>query len=94
MPRAKRSRGHRQNAKATGERHTDGAAAAWRKPVVSAKLRCSASGKANGLKPHLIRTFKLSNDPHFLEKLDDVVGLYEPPERSDCSASTKSQIQR
>ena len=27
--------------------------------------------RANGLKPHLIRTFKVSNDPHFLEKLHD-----------------------
>ena len=33
---------------------------------------------AHGLKPHLVRTFKLSNDPHFVEKLRDVVGLYEP----------------
>ena len=30
---------------------------------------------ANGLKPHLSRTFKISNDPHCLEKLDDVSGL-------------------
>ncbi len=36
--------------------------------------------KANGLKPHLTRTFKLSNDPRFAEKLTDVAGLYlEPP---------------
>ena len=31
--------------------------------------------KANGLKPHLAKTFKVSNDPHFVEKLIDVVGL-------------------
>ena len=31
--------------------------------------------KANGLKPHLVRTFKVSNDPNFAEKLVDVVGL-------------------
>ena len=31
---------------------------------------------ANGLKPHLLKTFKLSNDPQFIEKLEDVVGLY------------------
>ena len=30
--------------------------------------------RANGLKPHLIRTFKLSNDRRFMEKLTDVVG--------------------
>jgi len=30
----------------------------------------------HGLKPHLIRTFKVSNDPRFAEKLEDVIGLY------------------
>jgi hypothetical protein len=30
---------------------------------------------AKGLKPHLVDTFKLSNDPRFEEKLNDVVGL-------------------
>ena len=51
--------------------------------------------KANGLKPHLIRTFKLSRDPHFEEKLIDVVGLYlNPPEKAlVISADEKSQIQ-
>ena len=33
-------------------------------------------GSANGLKPHLVRGFKLSRDPQFVEKLEDVVGLY------------------
>jgi transposase len=38
---------------------------------------------ARGLKPHLVRTFKLSNDPRFEEKLVDVVGLYlNPPEQA------------
>lgn len=38
---------------------------------------------ARGLKPHLVKTFKLSNDPHFEEKLIDVVGLYlNPPEKA------------
>lgn len=37
----------------------------------------------NGLKPHLTKTFKLSNDPQFPEKLGDVVGLYlNPPENA------------
>jgi len=36
-----------------------------------------------GLKPHLEKTFKVSNDPHFEEKLTDVVGLYlNPPENA------------
>jgi len=39
--------------------------------------------RANGLKPHLSRTFKVSNDPKFAEKLVDVVGLYlDPPEHA------------
>jgi transposase len=51
--------------------------------------------QANGLKPHLTRTFKLSNDPRFVEKLIDVVGLYlNPPERAlVLCADEKSQIQ-
>jgi transposase len=51
--------------------------------------------KANGLKPHLVRTFKVSNDPRFAEKLIDVVGLYlDPPEHAlVLSVDEKSQIQ-
>ena len=51
--------------------------------------------KAHGLKPHLSRTFKLSNDKHFAEKLEDVVGLYlNPPEHAlVLSCDEKSQIQ-
>jgi transposase len=49
----------------------------------------------NGLKPHLIKTFKVSNDPRFAEKLVDVVGLYlNPPEHAlVLSCDEKSQIQ-
>ena len=51
--------------------------------------------KANNLKPHLVETFKLSNDPAFVEKLIDVVGLYlSPPEHAlVLSCDEKSQIQ-
>ena len=51
--------------------------------------------KANGLKPHLAKTFKVSNDPLFVEKLVDVVGLYlDPPEHAlVLCADEKSQIQ-
>jgi len=39
--------------------------------------------KARGLKPHLVKTFKLSNDPNFEDKLIDVVGLYmNPPDHA------------
>lgn len=49
----------------------------------------------HGLKPHRFRSFKLSNDPRFVEKLEDVVGLYlNPPEHAIVlSADEKSQIQ-
>jgi transposase len=51
--------------------------------------------RAHGLKPHRIHTFKLSNDPRFAEKLEDVVGLYlNPPEHAlVLSLDEKSQIQ-
>jgi transposase len=51
--------------------------------------------KAHGLKPHLLQTFKLSNDKRFVEKLEDVVGLYlNPPEHAlVLSRDEKSQIQ-
>jgi transposase len=51
--------------------------------------------QAHGLKPHLVKTFKLSNDPHFIEKLEDVVGLYlNPPEHALVFCiDEKSQIQ-
>jgi len=50
---------------------------------------------AHGLKPHLTRNFKLSNDPHFEEKLVDVVGLYlNPPEHAlVLCADEKTSIQ-
>jgi transposase len=51
--------------------------------------------KRHNLKPHLVRTFKLSRDKRFIEKLVDVVGLYlNPPDKSlILSVDEKSQIQ-
>jgi len=48
-----------------------------------------------GLKPHLVRDFKISNDPLFEEKVTDVVGLYvNPPDRAlVLCVDEKSQIQ-
>ena len=56
----------------------------------------------NELKPHVTRTFKLSNDPHFEEKFWDVIGLYlDPPtnalvlccdEKSQCQALERTQL--
>jgi transposase len=51
--------------------------------------------RAFGLKPHRSDTFKLSNDPYFVEKVRDVVGLYmSPPENAIVlSVDEKSQVQ-
>jgi len=51
--------------------------------------------RKHGLKPHLIESFKLSNDPRFAEKLEAIVGLYvNPPEHAlVLCCDEKSQIQ-
>ncbi len=51
--------------------------------------------KANGLKPHQVKTFKVSNDPYFEEKIRDVIGLYlNPPENALVfSVDEKTSIQ-
>jgi transposase len=51
--------------------------------------------RANGLQPHRMRQFKLSNDPQFAAKLRDIVGLYvDPPAHAVVlSVDEKSQIQ-
>jgi transposase len=50
---------------------------------------------ANGLKPHLVKTFKISHDVRFAEKLNAIVGLYlNPPEHAIVlCVDEKSQIQ-
>jgi len=72
----------------------------WSRTLMSAEVGASPSTvgriwKEHGLKPHLIRTFKLSNDKRFAEKLEDVVGLYlNPPENAIVfSCDEKSQMQ-
>ncbi|MBK6960089.1 MAG: IS630 family transposase [Gammaproteobacteria bacterium] len=49
----------------------------------------------HGLKPHRVRTFKVSCDPRFVEKLEDIVGLYlSPPEHAlVLCCDEKSQVQ-
>ncbi len=51
--------------------------------------------RAFGLKPHLVDSFKLSNDPQFIEKVRDVVGLYmNPPEAAlVLCVDEKTQVQ-
>src|SRR5712691_9094342 len=72
----------------------------WSRALMSAEANVSPSTvgriwRAHGLKPHLVSTFKLSNDTRFAEKLEDVVGLYlSPPENAIVlSCDEKSQIQ-
>src|SRR5712672_4733839 len=50
---------------------------------------------AHGLKPHLVRTFKVSRDRNFATKVEDVVGLYlNPPDKAlVLCVDEKSQIQ-
>ncbi len=81
-------------------RTTPEAATHWSTRTLAAALGVSRSmvhrvWRANGLKPHLVRTFKVSNDPRFVEKVTDVVGLYlDPPEHALVfSVDEKSQIQ-
>ena len=69
-----------------------------RKMASKAGISKSSVGRiwrAHGLKPHIVRGFKLSNDPQFIEKVRDIVGLYmNPPDRALVfSFDEKPQIQ-
>jgi len=72
----------------------------WSRATMAAATGLSESTigriwREHGLKPHQVETFKLSNDPRFVEKLNDIVGLYlDPPEHAIVlSCDEKSQIQ-
>ena len=76
------------------------AATQWSSRLMGDKLGVSHSTvsriwKANGLKPHRVETFKVSRDPKFAEKLEDIVGLYlSPPAHAlVLCCDEKSQIQ-
>ncbi|WP_461522169.1 IS630 family transposase [Porticoccus sp.] len=76
------------------------AATHWSTRKMASKLGVSPASvfrhwRANGLKPHLERSFKVSRDPKFVEKLEDIVGLYlSPPEHAlVLCCDEKSQIQ-
>lgn len=70
-----------QNSAPAGETHWSTRTMAKRVGV--SKDTVQRVWSARGLKPHLVKTFKLSNDPRFEEKLIDVVGLYlNPPEQA------------
>ena len=79
---------------------TPEAATHWSTRKMAAELGVSAASvsrhwRANGLKPHLVRGFKVSRDPKFVEKLEDIVGLYmSPPEHAlVLCCDEKSQVQ-
>jgi transposase len=72
----------------------------WSRRTLAKALDISASTvgqvwREHGLKPHLARTFKVSNDPRFVEKLEDVVGLYldAPDHAIVLCCDEKSQVQ-
>ena len=72
----------------------------WSTRTLAAHLTTNATAVAriwreHGLKPHRVKAFKLSNDKHFIEKLEDIVGLYlNPPAHAlVLSCDEKSQIQ-
>lgn len=72
----------------------------WTTRTLAKKLNTTHSfvhrvWRSVGLKPHLFNTFKVSSDPHFEEKLHDVVGLYlNPPENAVVfCVDEKSSIQ-
>ena len=76
------------------------AATHWSRESMAREVGVSPSSvgriwAAHGLKPHRVKTFKLSNDKCFEEKLEDIVGLYLfPPEHAIVlSCDEKSQIQ-
>jgi len=76
------------------------AATHWSTRKMAAVLEVSPSTvmrhwQANGLKPHSVRGFKVSRDPKFAEKLEDIVGLYlSPPEHAlVLCCDEKSQVQ-
>src|SRR5512144_2069446 len=69
-------------------RQAQPAATHWSERTMAAKVGIAPSTvhkiwKAHGLKPHLVETFKLSRDPDFVDKVEDVVGLYlDPPDKA------------
>ena len=65
------------------------------KEVGASAATISRIWRSHGLKPHLSKTFKVSNDIRFEEKLTDIVGLYmSPPERAVVlCCDEKSQVQ-
>ena len=79
---------------------TPEAATHWSTRKMAAVLALSPSTvmrhwQANGLKPHLVRGFKISRAPKFVEKLEDIVGLYMVgPAKSGFGPGTEQDATR
>lgn len=70
---------------------------------MAAELSVSAASvslhwRANGLKPIIMRGFKVSRDPRFVEKIEDIVGLYMSPPAHTlvlcCAAMRRARCRR
>ena len=77
-----------------------GDATHWTSPAMAKAAGISVSSvqriwRSHGLQPHRVRQFKLSKDPKFVEKLQEIVGLYVAPPAHALvlSIDEKSQIQ-
>lgn len=99
-PRTARTAGNVEEIVRVTLEETPKGATHWSTRTLATHLGTSASAvariwRAHGLKPHRVQSFKLSNDPRFKEKLEDIVGLYlDPPEHAlVLSCDEKTQIQ-
>jgi hypothetical protein len=80
---------------------TPAAASHWSTRKMTKEIGVSAASvsrhwRANGLKPHLVRGFKVSRDPLFAHKLEDIVGCTWPRQSTHwcCSATRRAKCKR
>ena len=93
--RGRRPRSSARRRRSGRPRRRTGVRGLWRPTLGISPASVRRIWTRHGLKPHLVRTFKVSNDPHFADKLEDIVGLYlNPPANALVfSVDEKSQIQ-
>ena len=99
-PRTAREAGNVEEVVRITLEETPAGASHWSTRTLAEYLGTNASTvariwRAHGLKPHRVESCKLSTDPHFVEKLQDIVGLYlDPPEHAlVLCCDEKTQIQ-
>jgi hypothetical protein len=72
----------------------------WTAPAMAATSGLSVSSvqriwRAHGLRPHQVRSLKLSTDPNFATKVEDIVGLYvDPPAHAVLSIERRARLRR